>query len=183
MALEIPTGTPTSFVRGDTVKWHVNEGDCPADTWTLTYYFVNEKGRETVVAADNGDGRWLVTIAADVSDNFHRGEYHYQAKISAAGEVSTIERGSVEVVHDFEGADTGHDARSQDEIILESVRAVIQRRATKDQQSMSIGGRSLSRFTWDELLELERTYAYRVKRKRDASRGVNSRMVQTRFPA
>ena len=55
-------------------------------------------------------------------------------------------------------ANTNADLRSHAKKVLDAIEAVIENRATVDQSSFSIAGRSLSRMSIDELLTLKNRY-------------------------
>jgi hypothetical protein len=55
-------------------------------------------------------------------------------------------------------ADTNADLRSHAKKVLDNIQAVIEGRATIDQSSMSIAGRSLSRMSVDELMTFRDRY-------------------------
>ena len=51
-----------------------------------------------------------------------------------------------------------HHIRSHANVVLDAIEAVIENRATIDQQSMAIAGRSLSRMSIDDLLNFRNQY-------------------------
>ena len=57
------------------------------------------------------------------------------------------------------------DLRSHNQIILDALEATLENRATLDQSSYSIAGRSLSRMDVDDLLRFKAIYSWRVKRE------------------
>ena len=63
------------------------------------------------------------------------------------------------------------DLRSENEIILEQLRTVIRTKSTKDHESISIEGRSITRLPWEDILKAEKTYARRVANERRISAG------------
>lgn len=171
MAATIGEGIPRQFARGDTVKWYENRRDyLPGDGWTLTVALVQTDDQRKITATDNGDGRHLVTIAPADSVGFHPGLYRYQVKVTNGTDVHLLEHGTVDVLQSFEDVSSGWDARSHAEKVLDAIRAVIEGKASQDQQNVSVGGQSLSRYNWPDLLELEREYSWRVRREHDQAR-------------
>ena len=67
-----------------------------------------------------------------------------------------IDDGFLEVIDNY--ATTTSDIRSHAKVVLDAIEAVIENRATIDQQSMSIAGRSLSRMSIDDLLNFRNQY-------------------------
>ena len=67
-----------------------------------------------------------------------------------------MDSGTFEVIADRDNATT--DPRSDNKIILDAITAVIKGRATKDQESYSINGRSLSRTPLKDLMDMQSHY-------------------------
>ena len=169
MVATIPLEEPKSFVKGATVKWRREFGDYPPATWTLSYAFVSDKDQRTVTATNNGDGTHLATISAADSAKFANTTYRYQAKVTDGSEVFVVVEGTITAIENF-AAVKNHDARSHAEKTLEAIEAVIEDRATTDQSSMSLNGRSLSLMSVDELLTFRARYVSEVQQERIAER-------------
>ena len=165
----IPLEEPKAFIKGDTVKWRRREADYDPGTWTLSYAFVSDKDQQTVTATNNGDGTHLVTISAAASAKFANATYRYQARVTDGSESFTVAEGTITARENF-AAVKNHDARSHAEKVLEAIEAVIEDRATTDQSSMSLNGRSLSLMDVDELLTLRARYVSEVEQERAAER-------------
>jgi len=152
MAPTIPTVVPDSFVAGDTVKFNITDSDYPASAGTLNFFFVNADGSftETSTTAD-GDTHNIVISATD-SGAITAGTFSYQGRYTntATSEETTIRQGTTIVKPEF--TDTAFDNRSQTKITLDALEATIAGKATGDQASMSIAGRSISRYSPEELL-------------------------------
>ena len=168
---EIPTTEPLSFRAGDTVKWKRSLSDYPATSWTLKYFLVNSSGQIAITATADGADH-LVSLAATDTAGYSAGKYRVQARVeSAGGEKYTIETAVdvIEVKPDLSAASTGYDYREHCEIALENIEAVLQNKATADNYSYSLAGRSLSKYSWTELIEARDYYRaelVRLNRKR-----------------
>ena len=162
-------GLPPTLTAGDTWRWYsdvLSREHPPADGWSVQWHLVGATETHTFAASDDG-GRWLVEVPAATTANIAPGLYEARAVATNGVERITWYGGRVEVAPDPTTA-TATDPRSHAEKVLEAIRAVIEGRATKDQESYSINGRSLSRTPLSDLLELEREYARRVARERRA---------------
>jgi hypothetical protein len=176
---------PTVWNQGDTIKWDVTVPDYPAsDGWALTYELKSSASDlATVTASADGDS-YTVTISAATSAGYSVGKYHYVAYVTLSGERFTVDSGRVEIVKDFETAGN-YDARAHAEKVLEAIETVIEGRASKDQESYTIAGRSLARTPIADLLNLRDRYRREVKALEDAdriARGLGtSKTIRARF--
>lgn len=176
----IPTNEPLQFRAGDTTQWRRVLSDYPAGTWTLTYYLVGGQDTKSIIASADGTDH-AVTIAATVSSKYEPGVYKWIARVSAAGVVKTIDEGRFTILPDLTTL-TPEDARDHAEIVLAAVKAVIEGRASRDQESYSINGRSLSRTPLADLLRLKTYYESEVAKirrieRRKAGLSSNRRVV------
>ena len=87
-----------------------------------------------------------------------RFDYQWQSYLTrnSDSERITIDSGYIEVRPNRDLATT--DPRSHYKIVLDAVEAVLEKRATKDQEAYSINGRSLTRTSIEELMKLRDTY-------------------------
>lgn len=160
---------PISFVSGETVAWTKSLDDyLPADSWVLTYVFVKDGEQQTVVAADNGDGDHLATISAADSGNFVAGIYQWQAHVDDGTDHHMVDSGRVEVKANFLDKESGFDARSHAEKTLDAIEAVIENRATQDQQSYTIQGTTLTRMPIVDLIKFRGIYRNELKQQKIA---------------
>ena len=157
--MTIPENEPEFFIAGDTVKWRKSLPEYrPADGWTLRYDFVKDGDKQSVTATDGGDGSHLVTISASQSADFTPGIYHWQATVSDGTDRYTVATGRIEVKPDFVAVQNGYDARSHVRKVLDALEATILGKASKDQMSYTIAGRSLARMSPGELLKWKNHY-------------------------
>lgn len=167
MSETIPLFAPAAFVAGDTVKWRLktvvyDEHKDPADGWVLTYELRNATGAFTITGTDNGDGTHLVTLTAEASAVYQAGLFHYQGVITKASVRHIVDRGTFTVRPDFEAL-SETDARTWAERVLDAIEAVLEGKASQDQLSYSIGDRSLTRMSWQELLEARQHFQREVR--------------------
>lgn len=166
MTDDLPDGVPSAVTAGDRWQWRdaaATAGWPPADGWVLTYRFWRD-GAELLVEALVIDGAYVVDLPPVQTAQVAAGEWAWAAWVSRADDRRTVDDGRI-TVRPNPAAATG-DVRTHAERVLEAIRAVIEGRATKDQESYSIGGRSLSRTPLDDLMRLETRYARRVAAER-----------------
>ena len=186
MAYTVPTTEPDEFFEGDTVTWTKDLSDYPASVWTLKYNFVSDDAsakNETTTAAADGDTH-VITISKAESGAYTAGDYKWFSYVEDAGETVrySVATGSV-TVHPDQTSDT--DARSHAKKVLDAINANIEGIASKEQQSYSIAGRSLSRYTPAELYEFkqqyESLYNKELQDEQIANGGGSGRTVKVRF--
>ncbi len=179
VSIDIPTTEPSEITAGDTATWKKSLSDFLAsDSWVLTYALVKTNKLIEIIAAADGDD-YLVEELPTVTTDWDPGIYHYQAYVTKATERYQVGEGTIEVLEDF-ATTTGFDGRSHAKKTLDAIEAVLEDKATQDQLSYSIGGRSLSRFSWEELTGARNYYrAEYLKEERKAGRA--SSKIKTEF--
>jgi hypothetical protein len=185
---DIPNNEPTELRAGDTWQWTRDDlaTDYPATTWTLTYRFKNAAGGFQIVATASGDA-FSVTAAAATTVAYTAGEYAWAAQVVNGTTKHTIDSGTLKVLPDLfaSSASTGSDQRTHARIVLDAIKAVIEGRASKDQEEYSIAGRSLKRTPITDLLKMRQLYEAEVRSEQATENLRNglqgSRVVQVRF--
>jgi hypothetical protein len=171
MAKQITKGIPGAFTTGETVEWYENRPDyLPADSWVLSVDLVAPDGKQTVTATDNGDGQHLVTISAAETLAYAEGVWRYQIKVTDGTKTHILQSGTLQVCKGFADQSSGYDGRSHAEKVLDAIQAILEGKASSDQSSLSVEGRSLARYTWDELLEARARYRNEYRQERNAER-------------
>ena len=175
MSANIPTREPAQLRAGDTWQWRREDiADYPpADGWTLSYRFRHptNTGFEIVATADGS--AYAVSVPAATSTAYLAGRYSWAAWVQTqAGEIHTIDEGSVELLPNFRAANAAGvlDTRSHARKVLDAIEALIEGRATKDQQQYQIGDRTLVRMQVAELLSLRDRYQAMVNSEEAAER-------------
>jgi hypothetical protein len=161
MTAAVPTGEPAQLVAGDTWQWKKSLADYPAgDGWQLVTVFANATQRFAVASTADGNDHLLALTAAQSSSKVP-GRYVWVtfAKLGAARH--QVGAGECEVLPNLEG-DRPWDRRSHARKVLEAIEAVIERRASKDQEEFAIGDISLKRMPIADLLVLRDRYKAEV---------------------
>ncbi len=179
---------PDRFAAGDTLRWRYSSADYPAnDGWALSYRLVGAGIALTITASAEGTGFIAEASAAQTGG----------LSVPAAGVPCTLigyvikgtERWAVHragcLVQANPATATG-DLRGHAAKVLDAINALLEGRATKDQQSYKIGERELTRIPIPELLQLRDYYKLETQREATAAAlasglGGRPRTVLTRF--
>lgn len=170
---------PSSLTAGDTWEWTRDLADYPAGTWTLTYYF-SKGGSAPISAAATADGTThAVSVSAATTAAYAAGRYRWTARASAGSEAFTAEEGWVEVKPN--PATSTVDPRSQRRQELDAINCFLLGNATTAQQSMSIGGRSMSRWDHKELEDYRDRLEARVRAEEAGASAGRGRDIKVRL--
>lgn len=174
MAYTIPEIEPLLLVAGDRAQWKRTDlADFPADEWTLTYYLrANLAGGEiTISASADGDG-YEVDVAPAVTAEYTPGFYYWSAYVAQSGDRKLVAQGRLEILPNPIDVTSPVDGRSHARRTLASIEAVIERRATTDQQRyvMQAVGRSVDKIPILELLKFRDYYAGLVSAEEEKER-------------
>ena len=172
---------PQELTAGDTWEWTDDQPSYPRTTWTLTYYF-EKKDKSFSVAGTGSAGATThnFSIAAVTTAGYPAGEYRYVARVTDGTTVRTVANGWTVVLVDPAAAGT-HDHRSWAQRTLEALEATIEGRATTDQLSVSINGRSISRLTPTELMDWRNRLRAEVRAEEQGENAGVGRNIRVRF--
>jgi len=159
-----PNQEPNELVVGDYWAWKRDDlaTDYPTNAYSLTYEFHEDSGgggshKFTITAVEAND-TYYVEVPTTTTDDYSNGDYIWSAYITRTSDSARIQidEGRTTILHNL--ADTNADLRSHAKKVLDAIEAVIEGRATIDQSSFSLGGRSLSRMSVDELMTFRDRY-------------------------
>lgn len=156
-----PSQVPTELQLGDFWAWKRDNlsTDYPVASYSLSYEFNLIDGAVvsnfTLTASESND-TYIIETASTAT--YTKGNYNWVSYITRTSDSARVklEEGFVEIQDNY--ATTSASVRSHAKIVLDAIEAVIENRATMDQSSMSIAGRSLSRLSIDELLTFRDRY-------------------------
>jgi hypothetical protein len=159
------TSIPSQIVSGMTESWIERRRAYPSDEWTLSYHLRGGAAQD-VTATATEDKRYEVELTAATgsgpSTPLPVGRYYWQAKVTNIADTDikkVIDSGHIEVLADLESIDEAYDGRSKAEVMVDAIDAVLAKKATRDQQSFTIGQRTLTRIPPKELIEWRQYYA------------------------
>ena len=173
MSVTIPTTEPTEIRAGDSVKWTRSLSDYPASTWTLSYA-LRGPGEIDITASADGDDHSVSELPATTA-GWTEGIYNWVAKVTDGTDTYTIDEGTVEILEDLAAVTGAYDGRSHAKKVLDAIEAVIEGRASQDQMSYTIAGRSLARTPIPDLLKLRDRYRAEYAQEGRAEKAANSK--------
>ena len=137
-----------------------------------------------LTSSASGDNH-AVAIAAATSANYAAGLYNWTCRAEKAGEKYTLAQGTLTVNANLAALAGANDLRGHVKKVLDALEATLEGKATLDQQSYSIAGRSISRMTPEELLKWRNQYKAEYAKEQKAekiARGLDSgALIRVRF--
>lgn len=183
-----PISEPNELQLGDFWAWKRTDlsTDYPTASYSLSYEFNLVDGSTaanfTLTATESND-EYIIEVSNTTS--YTSGEYNWVSYITRSSDSARIKlsEGFTEIQENY--ATTTSSVRSHAKKVLDAIEAVIENRATMDQSSMSIAGRSLSRLTIDELLQFrdryKAEYLKEVKKARIKNKKDSGNTIKVRF--
>jgi len=183
-----PEGEPTEIVAGDLLQFKVSNlvTDYPTDSYTLTYTArISGQQDEIQFTATGASSHFLISVSGSTTGSWSPGKYIWQQEIIRNSDSARIvlKKGDFKVVADLDNNAT--DNRSHAEIMVDKIESLLQGKADSDVSNYSIAGRSLTKLSFQELIDARdyyRSEMLREKAKFDAENGrKGSATVQVRF--
>ena len=112
----------------------------------------------TVDNVEQIDNHYYLTATADETKNWQVGTYKYQI----INDEYIESEGAFEVLQNFALVDECETVKTHNEIMLEAINAQIEGRATANQQAMTVGDKSISYCSIDELFKLQEYFKRKV---------------------
>jgi len=179
-----PEGEPASFVLGDFVQWKRSdlESVYPSASYTATYVARSGLGtdKEFQLVMTN----YLAQISSASLAGFVHGVYNWQLEIlrNSDNERIVVDRGVFTIATDL---DVSGDPRSHATIMVEKIESLLSGKADSDVAAYSIAGRSLTKLSFNELLEARNYYRSEAAREKAVSEAKQGRRggatVKVRF--
>lgn len=166
-----PTVVPDEVVVGDRWTWKRTgiPTNYPVATYQVKYSFrlLSSAATEISITATENTSpeEYIVEVGQSTTASYTAGDYTYQEYIirTSDSERLVYSTGIVTVKPNLD-ADTS-DPRSNARKILDGLDAMLENRASIDQMSMSIAGRSLSRMTPAEIRDWHQHYQFIVSKE------------------
>lgn len=156
---------------GYAVKFNLNLTAYPASDWTVYAYL---RGASAIDLQSTAQGNMHVfNVPANISKDYKAGHYGFslRAVSSDTGEVEELESGSVEIKADLASISENTDLRSHAQKTLTALEAVIEGRASLDQERYRINNRELYRTPMETLIRLRNQYRAEVDREQAKASG------------
>lgn len=186
---EAPEGEPTEIVVGDFLQWKRSDlvADYPLASYSAEYVarITGGGANEIKIAATESGGTYLFTVDSDTSAEFSPGLYHWQLEITqtSSGNRVVVDIGDFEAIPDMDSNQA--DPRIHAEIMVDKIQTILEGKADSDVSSYSIAGRSLTKMSFQELVDARDYYKREViahNNRELVKRGKkNGATVQVRF--
>lgn len=191
-AANAPEGEPTEIVVGDFLQWKRSDiaDDYPTSSGYTAEYVARITGggaNEIKIsqAAGSTDDYYLFTVDSTTSADFVPGLYHWQLEVTqtSSGNRIVVDIGDFEAIPDMDSNQA--DPRIHAEIMVDKIESLLAGKADSDVSSYSIAGRSLTKLSFQELLDARDHYRREVVQHKNAElvkRGKkNGSTIQVRF--
>jgi hypothetical protein len=170
-----PTNVPDVLYVGDNFLWKRDLTDYPIADYTLTYSFrllsstATEIALTSSVITESDTSVYTIDVPSSTTIGYTKGGYNYQEYITNTSSERLVLNKGITTIKSNLDADTG-DPRSHNRIVFDALEATLENRASIDQMSMSIAGRSLSRMSPEELNKWYSQYKHLVINEDKVSR-------------
>lgn len=186
---DAPEGQPESFVSGDYVSWKRSDivSDYPTSLYTAQYVArgINDNVNEFTVSSTKQDTHFLFAANNTITGSILPAEYAWQLEIIRDSDSArvVVDRGVFKVEADLDTS--GIDSRSHSEIMLAKIESLLSGKADSDVAEYEIGGRSLKKLQFGELVDARNFYRAEVLREKQLKEAKNGRKgpstIQVRF--
>jgi hypothetical protein len=187
-----PEGEPKELVVGDFIQWKRSDiaDDYPTSSGYTAEYVARITGggsNEIKIpqAASTTDDYYVFSVSSNTSESFSPGLYHWQLEITetSSGNRLVVDIGDFTAIPDMDSNQA--DPRIHAEIMIAKIQTILEGKADSDVSSYSIAGRSLTKLSFQELLDARDYYRREiVKHTNDEllKRGKSSgSTIQVRF--
>lgn len=156
---------PGSITAGLTFKRTVTLADYPADNGWVLHVYLRGKSAINIESTPNG-AQHVINVPAASTTSWQEGNYGYSARvINQSGDVFEVASGTIDILADLQATTSG-DYRSHAQKTLDAVEAVIENRASLDQERYRINNRELYRTPMADLLKLRAHYRNEVRQEK-----------------
>jgi hypothetical protein len=180
---------PEIIVIGDYLLWKRTDlvDDYPLADYSMEYVarITGGGSTEIKVAATEQNGTYVFEVDSATSATYVAGFYHWQLEVTqtSTGNRVAIERGTLTAIEDLDI--NGADPRTHAEIMIDKIESILQGKADADVASYSINGRSLTKMSFDDLINARDFYRkeYVKERRTEDARNGNrsSQTILARF--
>lgn len=186
---EAPEGEPTEVVVGDFIQWKRSDlvADYPLASYSAEYVarITGGGANEIKLPATESGGTYLFTVDSATSADFVPGFYHWQLEVTqtSSGNRVVVDIGDFTAIPDMDSNQA--DPRIHAEIMVDKIQTILEGKADSDVSSYSIAGRSLTKMSFQELVDARDYYKREVvahNNRELVKRGKkNGATVQVRF--
>lgn len=141
----------------------------PAPDWQLSAVLRGSASIDLIAEPSGKAHRFYANAEATAA--WEAGDYWYSIRASNGKDVVEVEAGQITIKPDLAQLDAGHDGRVHVQRVLEAIEAVLEKRATIDQERYTINNRELWRTPIPQLLELRDRYRSELRRMKAGRNG------------
>lgn len=174
-------GFPANSTAGLTFAACVHLAANPGPAWSVTAVLRGAGSIDIVATSDGASHSFNVDAATTAA--WTPGDYWGALRAMNGATVLEVGRFNFTVLPDIAAAGAGYDGRTQNDIALSAIEAVIAQRATIDQSRYKINNRELWRTSISDLMKLKSFYAAAVRRERRKASGCGNfgRVIPVKF--
>lgn len=171
---------PASASAGLTFDRTVTLTAYPAPAWQVSAVLRGPDSINLTATQENTNHRFRVTATETVQ--WVPGDYWYSIRATDGTNVLEVEAGEITIKPDLASMSDGHDGRNHLQKVLDAIEAVLEKRASIDQERYRINNRELYRTPISELLQLRDRYRSELRRMKAAKSGqLFDQAVRVRF--
>ncbi|WP_314190424.1 hypothetical protein [Paracoccus yeei] len=163
---------PDKIVAGTTFDRLVTATAYPSSEWSARLLLRGPMAIDLVAVADGAAHRFAAS--AGMTADWPPGRYRWAIRVSRDDDLVEVDSGEVVIGADIDALPAGHDPRGHARKVLDAIEAVIEGRATIDQQKYTINNRELWRTPIADLLLLRSRYREEVRREAQVGRAGQS---------
>lgn len=167
------TEIPAQFASGETLTWTVTLADyTPADGYALTYHLRGPVALDLTAAPSADNLSFIVTLTAAQSGTLTKGKYYVQSYVTKGStDKHLLVNKEIVILPNLSTETAGYDGRSDNERMLDALKAVSEKRATKHQENYTIGQRTIKYLTPTEIVTWIKYYTSLVNMERRRKAG------------
>lgn len=157
---------PKKIYKGLSYTWTESVSDYPAgDGWTLKYSLSNASTAATITTTASGDEH-VAALTATTTGSMTAGTFVWISYADNGTLKEEVGRGEIQVLTAIGSAG---DRRTHARKMLDSIEAILESRATREQEEMTIAGRMIKYLSLEQLIKARAHYEYlvRVEAKND----------------
>lgn len=183
-----PEGEPKEIVAADFIQWKRSDlvDDYPVADYSaeLTARISSDADEIKIAATENAD-YYLFSANTVTTAAYTAGTYSWQIEVTqtSSGNTIVVDSGKFKVIANLDAA--GVDPRSDDAIMLTKIENLLAGKADSDVSNYSINGRSLTKFSFEELIKTRDYYKSKVVREQNTELAKNgektSQTILVRF--
>ncbi len=147
------------------------------DGWTTTIRWIGVLTDFSKLTTADGENFLLSLTPTETNDNLNVEQMSWIASTTDGTDTFTADQGTQEGLVNFATADA-QDLRSSNQKVLDALIAVIEGRASTDQQEYTIKDRALKRMTIEDLLKFQSIYEGRVRSDKRREKGQGTQLIK-----